>query len=627
MAMRSLQGKAALVCRCIAVSMSLFHLYTAAFGTVVALLQRSIHLAFAISLVFLLNPARKDKKEETGIPFTDVALALLAATSFLYVSYNYEIIRTRLTMVDALTPFDFFFGLCAILLVMEGARRTLGLALVIIPSVALLYAYFGDYMPGALWHRGFSPTQIIDYLYLGLSGIFGMPVGISATFLMLFIIFGCIMEKTGTGQIIINLACALAGKSRGGPAKVSVIASALFGSVSGTAVSNVYATGTFTIPLMKRLGYRPEFAAGVEAVSSTGGQLVPPVLGAAAFIMAEWLGVPYATICLAAIIPAFLLFLSVLLTVHLEAAKTGMAGLSAEELPDKRMVIRNLHLLSPLVVLMGTLLAGFSISRSVVYAMVAAVALSFLRAETRLNLEKVIWILETAARRGATMAMATASAGIIIGVVTLTGIGLSLTGVIISYFQDNLLFALFFAMVASIILGIGVPTVVAYIIVATLTAPILTKLGVPPLHAHMFVYYYAIIALITPPVAVAAWAGAEIAGADYNKTSFVAVRLGIAAFIVPFMFIYGPALLGEGDFLTIMHGLLSASLGVSCLACALAGWMFKEIPMWQRVPLFAAGLGLVYPGLVTDLLGLGVFLSIAAMQLAGRKNSDSNPEY
>ena len=601
-------------------AMSVFHIYTAAFGSMVALLQRSVHLAFAFTLIFLLFPARK-KDKDAGIPWYDLVLALLAAASFLYVSYNYEIMRTRMAMVDPMSAADIFFGVSAILLVMEGARRALGIALVVIPAVALLYAFFGDSMPGVLWHRGFSVTQIVDYIYMDTSGIFGMPVGISATYLMLFIIFGCIMEKTGTGQMIMDLACSLAGRSRGGPAKMAVIASSLFGSVSGTAVSNVYATGIFTIPLMKRLGYKPEFAGAVEAVSSTGGQLVPPVLGAAAFIMAEWLGMPYGDICIAAIIPAFLYYLALLFMVHLEALKTGMKGLPEDQIPRGRDVVKNLYLLIPLAVLMGMLFTGYSVPRSAICAMAAAFILSFLRKDTRLDLGKIAWILETAARRGATIAAATASAGIIIGVITLTGVGLALTGVIVSYFQDNLFFALFFAMAASIILGMGVPTVVAYIIVATLTAPILVKLNVDLFPAHMFVFYYGVVAMVTPPVAVAAWAGAEIAGADYNRTGFVAVRLGIVAFIIPFMFVYDPTLLGIGEPLDIALTLFFACIGVFSLSCGLAGWFFTRMPLWQRLPLLASGLGMIYPELFSSLIGLGVFLAVAVIQKTGSRRT------
>lgn len=608
-----LTGSAASICKYTAMAMSVFHIYTAAFGSMVSLLQRSIHLAFAFSLIFLIFPARKRAREtKDGMPVIDLALALLAAASFLYVSYNYEVMRTRMSMVDELSVADIFFGASAILLVMEGARRALGIALVVIPAVALVYALSGSFLPGFLWHRGFTFTQIVDYMYMGSNGIFGMPVGISATYLMLFIVFGCLMEKTGTGQMIMDLACSLAGKSRGGPAKVAVISSALFGSVSGTAVSNVYATGIFTIPLMKRLGYRPEFAGAIEAVASTGGQIVPPVLGAAAFIMAEWLGMPYGDICMAAIIPAILYYLALLVMVHLEAVKTGMSGLPADQIPDWRKVTKSLYLLIPLLLLMGMLFSGFTVTRSAVAAMAAAFVISFAKKETRLGIPEIMWVLETSAKRGAIIAAATASAGLIIGVITLTGIGLSITGAIVSYFQDSLFLALFFAMVSSIILGMGVPTVVAYIIVATLSAPILIKLGVDLFPAHMFVFYYGVMAMITPPVAVAAWAGAEIAGADYNRTGFVAVRLGIVAFIIPFMFVYEPSLLGIGDPVRVMVTFVFAVIGVIGLSCSLAGWLFGPMPPWLRVPLFASGLGMIYPELFSSLTGLAA-LGLAAM--------------
>lgn len=618
-----LTGFSALMCKYIAVAMSTFHIYTAVTGSMVTLLQRSIHLAFAFSLVFLIFPARKKAPADKSIPIIDIFLALLAAASFLYVSFNYEMLRQRMAMVDPLSSADIFFGISAIILVMEGARRALGMALVIIPAISLLYAYFGSYFPGVFWHRGFNITQIVDYMYLGSDGIFGMPVGISATYLMLFIVFGCLMEKTGTGQMIMDLACSLAGKSRGGPAKVAVISSALFGSVSGTAVSNVYASGIFTIPLMKKLGYKPEFAGAVEAVASTGGQIVPPVLGAVAFIMAEWLGMSYKAVCIATIIPAILYYVAVLLMVHLEAVKSGMSGLPDDQIIPFRKMIKKLYLLLPLVILMGMLMLGFTVTRSAVIAMAVGFVLSFFKKETRLSIADIIWILETSAKRGASIAAATASAGLIIGVVTLTGLGLSITGAIASYFQDYLFIALFFAMVASIILGMGVPTVVAYIIVATISAPILINLGVDLFPAHMFVFYYGVMAMVTPPVAVAAWAAADIAEADYNKTSFVAVRLAVVAFIIPFMFVYEPSLLGIGTLFEVIRTFIFALIGVTTLSCGLAGWLYGPINIVLRTALLFSGIAMIYPELKTTFIGLAVlcFTTLYQKHLAKKMNT------
>lgn len=600
--------------------MAFFHLYTAGFGSFVALIQRSVHLTFAMTLVFLLFPAGK-KSGNKGVSLADIALAALSTWAFSYVFLHYDAINERIPGLTEITAMELAAGGAAVLLTLEGARRALGTAMAVIPSLFLAYALFGHLIPGSFSHPALSPAEIIEYMYLGYDGIFGIPVGISATYLVLFIIFGCVMERTGAGEVIMDLACAVAGRSRGGPAKIAVISSALFGSISGAAVANVYSTGVFTIPLMKRLGYRPEFAGAVEAVASTGGQIMPPVMGAAAFLMAEWLSIPYSRVCVAALLPAALYYLAVIAMVHLEAARTGMTGLEEEEIPRMRDTVKRLYLLLPLVMLTIMLFVGYSVSRSVLFSIILAVGLGMLNPATRLSPRELLDTLATGGQRSCTLAMATASAGLIIGVVTETGVGLTLTSNIVVYFKDTLLLALVFIMVASLIMGMGVPTVVAYLLVATLTAPILTKLGVSALQAHMFVFYFAVISMITPPIAMASWAGAEIAGANFNRTGLNAVKLGVVAFIIPFMFVYDSALLLQGAPLHVISVVLSAVIGVLSLSCGLQGWMLHRLALPQRAVLIAAGLLLIDPAWTTNIVGLlalGVIFILQKTQ-AGRR--------
>ncbi len=623
--MRELTGVPATAVKVIALGMAVFHLYTAGFGSFVALIQRSIHLMFAMTLVFLLFPAGKRSRKD-GVSLLDVLLGLAAAWAFSYVFLHYDAINERIPGISEITAVELIAGGTAILLTLEGARRALGTAMAVIPALFLSYALFGDLLSGSFSHPPITVAECIEYMYLGYDGLFGIPSGISATYLVLFIIFGCIMEKTGAGQVIMDLACALAGRSRGGPAKIAVISSALFGSISGAAVANVYSTGVFTIPLMKRLGYRAEFAGAVEAVSSTGGQIMPPVMGAAAFLMAEWLAIPYSSICVAALLPALLYYLAVIAMVHLEAARTGMTGLEEHEIPKVKDIVKRLYLLLPLAVLTVMLFVGYSVSRSVLFSIILALGLSMLSPATRLSLRQILDTLALGCQRSCMLAMATASAGLIIGVVTETGVGLTLTSNIVVYFKDTLPLALVFIMVASLIMGMGVPTVVAYLLVATLTAPILTKLGVSPLQAHMFVFYFAVISMITPPVAMASWAGAEIAGADFNRTGLQAVKLGIVAFIIPFMFVYDDALLLQGTFFHTLSVVVFAIIGIFVLAFGLEGWMMGPISPVFRVVLVVAGILLIDPSWQTDLLGLITLLGVSMYQKFGRRMMCEKPQ-
>ncbi|MEW5420782.1 TRAP transporter permease [Amorphus sp. 3PC139-8] len=597
--------------KAVALGLALFHLYTAAFGTLVAIEQRSIHLALAVALVFLTHPASRRGRAVTAV--VDLACAALGAVAFLFVAINHEAILLRMTFITPITPTELILGAAAIVLVLEAARRTLGLTMMLLPVVAILYALFGDLWLGPLSHRGFSLPQVIEYQYLGTEGIFGIPVGIAATYLVLLVLFGTMLERSGVGDFIMRFALALAGRSKGGPAQVAVVASALFGSVSGSAVANVYASGTSSIPLMKRCGYTPAFAGSVEAVASTGGQLVPPVLGAAAFVMADIIGVPYLTIVGAAAIPAILYFLSVGTMIHFEAARTGMQPLKREELPRLREVVREIYMLVPLVGICVALFEGYSVSRSALIGIVLAWLVSLPRAKTRMGPRAVASALMDGARRAVVISIATACASLIVGVFTLTGLGLSLTSMVALVFQNNLFLALTCTALASLVLGMGVPTVVAYLLVASLVTPMLTKLGVSVLSAHMFAFYFGILSMITPPVAMAAWAGAQLAQSNFFRTALVSTKLGAVAFVVPYFFVYRPELLGIGSSSDIALSLASGCVGVVSLAAGLQGWLLVRCNPVERIALIVAGLSLIWSGGLSDLAGLAVLASVVAV--------------
>jgi len=603
-----------------ALALALFHLYTASFGSFVAIEQRSYHLAMAVALVFLIHPLGKERPNAWAIGL-DWLAALLSAAAFLYVAINNDAIQMRMTFVTPLSVEELLFGAAAIVLVLEAARRTLGLTMMLLPVIAMIYAVFGDLWAGALSHRGFTLPQVIEYMFLGTEGIFGIPVGIAATYLVLLVLFGTMLEKSGVGDFIMRLALSVAGRSRGGPAQVAVIASALFGSVSGSAVANVYASGTSSIPLMKRCGYSPAFAGSVEAVASTGGQLVPPVLGAAAFVMADIIGVPYVTIVKASIIPAILYFLSIGLMVHFEAAKRQMQPLPVAELPRFREVIKDIYLLAPLVGICLALFLGFSVSRSALIGIVLAWVVSLPKRETRMGPRLLFDALKLGAERAIIISVATACASLIVGVFTLTGLGLSLTGIVALLFQDNLFLALTCTAIASLVLGMGVPTVVAYLLVASLVTPMLTNLGVSVLGSHMFAFYFGILSMITPPVAMAAWAGAQLAQADFMRTALVSTKLGAVAFIVPYFFIYGPELLGMGSGWAIGQALIAACLGVLALAAGLQGWLLLRCSLLERAALIASGLALIWSGTYTDLGGLAGLALVGLWQWHRLRNT------
>ncbi len=606
---RKFAGWVGLCVSAIAIAMSLFHYYTAAMGVLVAMQQRSVHLMFAMVLAFLLWPASK-KLSKHKLPWYDVVLALLGVgvCVYLYVNYHALILRAGLP-----TSMDVAVGVVAILLVLEIARRAVGPELPIVAGIFILYAYLGPYFPGALMHRGYSLRTIVDHLFLTTEGIFGIPLGVSATFVFLFILYGAFLEKTGVGQFFIDLAFAATGHMRGGPAKTAVLASGLMGSISGSSVANTVTTGAFTIPAMKKVGYSPEFAGAVEAAASTGGQIMPPVMGAAAFIMAEMTGIAYIDIVKAAAIPAILYYVGVATMVHLEAVKTGLKGLPKSMLPNAGVTLkRSWYLLIPLISIVYFLMAGrspfWAAFQSINIAVVVAAAGFLLKRDLRSAKSLIFGIpraFENGARSAIGVAAACACAGIVVGVVTLTGLGLRFAHIVVEVAGGHLLPTLFMTMIASIILGMGLPTTAKYIVLATMAAPALVQLGVPLIAAHLFIFYFGIIADITPPVALAAYAGAGIAGGNAMKTGLTAVKLALAAFLIPYIFALSPGLLLiDVTWVEALHNIATALMGIVALAAAVQAYFVGPALLWERLLLFAAALGLIDPGLLTDTFGL-----------------------
>lgn len=610
---RKFTGTMARVVSIIAVTMSIFQLYTAGFGLLGDINQRAAHLGFGLTLIFLIYAASPGQRK--SVHPLDILLIIFGLAVNGYIVVNYVYVVSRELYVTPIQPHEWVLAAAAIIVVLEATRRTNGLPLVIVAVVFLAYAFLGPYMPGILRHRGVSLTKLVDQMYLTVEGIYGIALGVSATFVFLFILFGSFLEKSGTGEFFIDLSKSVVGHMRGGPAKMAVVASALFGTISGSAVANVVTTGTFTIPLMKKLGYRKDFAGAVEAVASTGGQIMPPVMGAAAFVMAEFTGIPYLQICIYAAIPAVLYFFAVGMMVHFEACRAGIKGMPRNELPKFGPVMKNgFHLFLPLFGILFFLLQGYTPLYSGFYAVILTVVVAALRKATRMGPRKIYAALEAGAMAALPVIAACAAAGIIIGVVTLTGLGLRFSSLIMSASGGNLVLALLLTMFASIILGMGLPTTPAYVIQAALAAPALVNMGVPVIAAHMFCFYFAVISAITPPVALAAYAGASLSGGNPMKTGFTAFRLGIAAYIVPYMFVFGPPLLMIGEPLRIVLAVISAMIGVVALAAASGGWLIDRTAIWERVLLGIGAVLLIETGLVTDAIGYGIVGLIAANQ-------------
>ena len=586
----------------IAVSMSLYHMYAAAFGPPEAVIFRGTHLMFSMVLVFLLYPTLSGKSVKWRT--YDMLLLALGLGGVLNIFLDYENFVNRIIYIDDLTQRDIFFGIAMIVIVLEATRRVIGWALPITALVFMAYA--------AIFTQVKLPV-LLEQLYLSTEGIFGSTLGVSAAYVMLFVIFGAFMEKSSTGRLFMDFSMALTGKSAGGPGKVAIVSSSLFGTVSGSAVANVMVTGPITIPLMKRTGFRPAFAAAVESVASTGGQIMPPVMGAVAFVMAEFLAVPYLQVALWALVPALLYYVSVFFAVHFEAKRYKLMGVPANELPSiGRVMIERGHMFIPMAIIIAGLVMGYSAPLCALVAALSCLPLAMLRHTTR---QDITWMtpikaLEEGARGTLSVAMACACAGLVIGSITITGLGIVFTQVVIALANDHILLALIVTALAGIILGMGMPTTPAYIVMVALLVPALIKMGIVAPAAHLFALYFAILSAITPPVALSVFAAAGIANANMWSAGMASVRAAAPAYIVPFMFAFEPALLfivkdGQ-EWYHALWPISTAVIGVVALAAGLFGWLRGHASMLQRILLVCAALSLIKPGAITDLIGFGL---------------------
>ena len=605
--MRKLAGYAGLVVAIVAITMSVYHVYVRL--TVYAPDQHAllfITLGFSRVLSFLLWPRRKDATPDR-IPWSDLGLAALSLACVGYMFVNYDYIVNRFPTAHPLTAMDMLVGGVGILLVLEATRRTIGASLPIVAIVFLVYALAGQWLFGFLYHRGLTAEITIDQSWFTTEGVFGVPLQVAGTYVILFIIFGTFLERSGAGQFFMNFANAIAGGARGGPGKVAVVSSSLFGTISGSAVANVMVDGWLTIPMMKKTGFKPEAAAAIEAVASTGGQIMPPIMGAAAFVMAEFLGASYTQVMIAAAIPALFYYGALFAAIHFNAVRSGLKGLPREELPILgEIMIKQAHLFLPVIVLLGLLLLGFTPTYGAIVATGALVVISWLRPATGMGPRACLESLRDGAIHTVPVAMACASAGIVIGVVLQTGLALRFTAFLIDFTYGYLLLALLITMVAGIILGMGMPTTPAYIMQAALLVPAIIKLGVEPMAAHMFAFYFSCLSAVTPPVALAVYAAASIGGASLWKSGVQAMKFAAAGFIVPFFFVFNPALLFEGPWFDILRAVVTGSIGVIALAAALEAYFLRPASWVERALFLAAALLLIDPQALTDVIGLAV---------------------
>jgi TRAP transporter 4TM/12TM fusion protein len=624
---RSYAGIMGLVVGVIGVSMAVYHMWAIAFGSPEAIPYRGTHLLFALTLTYLLYRWNATQSLTPGI--LDYVLLALGAAPILYLFFNYNYIVERIFYVDDLFPSDILMGVLLTVVIIDATRRVIGWAL---PITAIVFLAYG------LLIARVEPLRLLDQLYMTTEGIFGIPLAVSASYVLIFVLFGSFMERTGTGQLFMDFAMALTGHTAGGPGKVSVFSSSLFGTISGSAVANVMVDGPLTIPLMKRTGFRPHFAAGVEAVASTGGQIMPPIMGAAAFVMAEFIGVSYAQVTIWAAIPALLYYVACFSAVHFEAKRAGIHGVPRAELPRMLGVLRERgHLFIPVFIILYVLYSGYSAPMAALLGTLACFPVAALRASTRqyVRLGNIVEAMIDGAKNALGVALACACAGIIIGVVTITGLGIVFTQVVVGLAQSTLILALLLTMAAGIVLGMGMPTTPAYIIMTALLVPAIIKLGVAGPAAHMFAFYFAILSAITPPVALAVFAAAGLAKADLWKSGWAAVKIGAAGFIVPFMFVYEPAILMldpavygttrdlvTADLTRILWASSTATIGCVLLAAGLAGYLVSACSIWQRGFLILGALCLVKPGLATDITGAIVVGAVVLNQVLVRRTSD-----
>jgi TRAP transporter 4TM/12TM fusion protein len=633
----------------IGIALSLFQLYSAGIQPLGLFFQRPIHLGFVLVLCFLIYPAfGRNKARGTTGWIIDGTLIVMSIAAGAWVPLNIDTIANQVFPRDI----DVWMGIMTILVVLEAARRAVGLGMTLIGVFFIAYAFagsrgelpfLGDWMPGILNHRGYSIDRLASQMTLGAEGIFGIPLGVAATFVFVFVLFGAFLEVTGGGKFFIDLAYAAAGKQRGGPAKAAVIASAGMGSISGSAIANVVTTGAFTIPLMKKLGYRPAQAGGIEAAASTGGQIMPPLMGAGAFLMSEFTRMPYVDIVLVSIFPAFLYFGSVYLLVHIAAVKHGMTGLTAEELPSTRKVLaEGWHFLLPLVALVALLVAGYSPMRVGFYAILSIIAAASARAlwtfaaagPTRAGfvllckrgISLTLEALDLGARNAVAVSVACAVAGIIVGVVGMTGLGLKFSAMMIAFSGGNIVLALILVLLASLVLGMGLPVTAAYIVLVILVGPALTEqFGIPLLIAHLVVFWYSQDSNVTPPVALAGFAGAAIAGSKPMETSVQAWKYAKGLYLIPLFMVFNEEIILGGPLPMVLWSGAIAMLGLVAFAAVLEGFLWRPIPIWMRVLLLPGVVALFWPDLMVEIAGFVLIVILLGMNWAQSRRDNAQP--
>ena len=623
--MRTYTGKTKIMITVLMVLWVAFQLWFSTFGIISSVNLRAFHSLFLLLFTFLLYPSRRGQQEELTRPHVmDIILIAIVFLAFGYLIIKYTEIARAGGRIDT---FQMIIAIIGILIVFEAGRRA-SRNLTILALVFLAYNFFGRFIPGYLGHNGFTLKRILITQFWGTQGILGTGAGVFASYIFLFVVFGAFLKHSGFSRFINDLSLSLVGRSPGGPAKVAVIASALLGMVNGSAVANVATTGTITIPLMKRTGYKNEFSAAVEATASTGGQFCPPIMGAAGFIMAEFLGVNYTTVIAAALVPAVLYYLGLIMSVHFEAKRLGLSGIPKEDIPSAREVLKNgWHLLIPLVVLIFVMLIGRSPMFAATLAIPVTVASSWLKKDTRMTWDRIVAACVEGARGAITVGISCLLIGVIIGTVTLTSLGLNLGYMILNGFSGtNLYLVGLLVMIISVILGMGVPGVAAYVIVQAVAVPILLKVGAVPLAAHMFCLIYACLSNITPPVAISCYVAAGIAEADQTKTGLIAVRLALTGFIIPLFFLANPVLLplaNDYSATATILAVVTAGIGTVMLAGGLEGWFLTKQHWTERILFILSAILLLYPGTTTDIIGLCSCIILIAVQLSRNKRKNA----
>lgn len=611
---RELDGFHKKIFSLLAFLLTLFQVWSIVWGKLNPMNQMAVHLAFILSLTFFIY-SYSNHRGRNRPTMLDYICAYLALGAGLYFTAHAERFAVRVPILEPLTTIDIFFGLVFVLLSIEAARRTIGSPIVIVVFLGIGYALWGHRLSGLMGHREFSLVEVLDELAFSFNGLWGSPISVAASFVFMFMLFGAFLNKAGAGEFFFKLSTAVAGKTKGGAAKVAVLASAFFGSISGSPTANVVTTGAFTIPVSKRTGYKPSFAAAVEAAASTGGSILPPIMGSSAFLMAAITQMPYGSIVVAAIIPGILYYVSLLTMVHFEALRLDLPRAAEEDIPRLSNVLKEgWHYFIPLLVLFFFIIQGYSASRTGFYGILSIILVSWLRKNTRMGFREIVLAMIEGAKSAIPVSTACAAAGLVIAGIMSTGLGGKLTSIVLGLTEGLLFPTLLLVMLICIILGMGMPVAAAYILTAMLAAPALIELGVSTMSAHLFIVYFSIFSAITPPVAVAAFAAAGISGSNPNRVGLEALRLGLVGFIVPFMFVFEPTLLMDGSPGEIILSLITALIGVMILAAGVIGWLVTRTTILQRVALILGGLLTIYPGFLSDAIGGVLIVSILFIQ-------------